>query len=70
MSGILLPGQDKKPAAGGGIELPKGFSRRRDEPEPNRYYDRSLTNDRGGDHVGDGSGGTIRDEHAWRAFVL
>ena len=41
-----------------------------DEPEPNRYYDRSLTNDRGGDHVGDGSGGTIRDEHAWRAFVL
>ena len=33
MSGILLPGQDKKPAAGGGIELPKGFSRRRDEPE-------------------------------------
>ena len=41
-----------------------------DEPEPNRYYDRSLTNDRGGDHVGDGSGGTIRDEHAWCAFVL
>ncbi len=33
MSGILLPGQDKKPASGGGIELPKGFSRRRDEPE-------------------------------------
>ena len=32
MSGILLPGQDKKPAAGG-IELPKGFSRRRDESE-------------------------------------
>ena len=42
MSGILLPGQDKKPAAGGGnegsgIELPKGFSRRREktvEPAP------------------------------------
>ncbi|HAJ34824.1 MAG TPA: hypothetical protein DCL15_03900 [Chloroflexi bacterium] len=33
MSGILLPGQDKKPAASGGIELPKGFSRRRDEAE-------------------------------------
>lgn len=30
MSGILLPGQDKQPVAGG-IELPKGFSRRRDE---------------------------------------
>ncbi len=33
MSGILLPGQDKKPTAGGGIELPKGFARRREEPE-------------------------------------
>ena len=33
MSGILLPGQDRKPASSGGIELPKGFSRRRDEPE-------------------------------------
>ncbi len=31
MSGILLPGQDKEPKPeGGGIELPKGFSRRRD----------------------------------------
>ena len=33
MSGILLPGQDKKPAAGGGIELPKGFARKREEAE-------------------------------------
>ncbi len=32
MSGILLPGQEKKPQSqGGGLELPKGFSRRRDE---------------------------------------
>lgn len=35
MSGIILPGQDKKPPAqgntGGGIELPKGFSRRREQ---------------------------------------
>lgn len=33
MSGILLPGQDKPSSSGGGsgIELPKGFSRRRDE---------------------------------------
>lgn len=36
MSGILLPGQEKKPQSqGGGLELPKGFSRRRDEtPQP------------------------------------
>ena len=42
MSGILLPGQDRKPASSGGnegsgIELPKGFSRRREktvEPVP------------------------------------
>ena len=33
MSGILLPGQEKRPSSGGGIELPKGFSRRRDESE-------------------------------------
>lgn len=33
MSGILLPGQDKQPSTGGGIELPKGFSRRRDESD-------------------------------------
>ncbi len=31
MSGILLPGQEKRPSSGGGIELPKGFARRRDE---------------------------------------
>lgn len=41
MSGILLPGQDKRPQGGGsssgsggsgsGIELPKGFARKRDE---------------------------------------
>lgn len=39
MSGIILPGKDKKPPAqsntgantGGGIELPKGFSRRREQ---------------------------------------
>ena len=35
MSGIILPGQDKKPPAqgntGSGIELPKGFSRRREQ---------------------------------------
>ncbi len=38
MSGIILPGKDRKPqtgatgsAAGGGLELPKGFSRRREE---------------------------------------
>ncbi len=32
MSGILLPGQDKPSSSGGsGIELPKGFSRRREE---------------------------------------
>lgn len=35
MSGIILPGQDKRPPAesstGGGIELPKGFSRRREQ---------------------------------------
>ena len=33
MSGILLPGQDKPSSSGGGsgIELPKGYSRRRDE---------------------------------------
>ncbi|MBX3012120.1 MAG: CpXC domain-containing protein [Caldilineaceae bacterium] len=35
MSGIILPGQDKRPAAqgntGSGIELPKGFSRRREQ---------------------------------------
>lgn len=36
MSGILLPGQDKPSSSGGsGIELPKGFSRRREEtPNP------------------------------------
>ncbi|MFO7634795.1 MAG: CpXC domain-containing protein [Caldilinea sp.] len=34
MSGILLPGQDKQPSSGSGIELPKGFSRRREETEP------------------------------------
>ncbi len=34
MSGIILPGQDKQPSSGGGIELPKGFSRRREETEP------------------------------------
>lgn len=33
MSGILLPGQERKPSSGSGIELPKGFSRRRDETE-------------------------------------
>lgn len=34
MSGILLPGQEKQPQQGGGIELPKGFARRRsDEAE-------------------------------------
>ncbi|MEZ4728381.1 MAG: CpXC domain-containing protein [Caldilineaceae bacterium] len=37
MSGILLPGSDKKPPAqgntGSGIELPKGFSRRREQPK-------------------------------------
>ena len=33
MSVILLPGQQKQPSGGGGIELPKGFSRRRDETE-------------------------------------
>jgi hypothetical protein len=44
MSGIILPGQDRRPQGGGsgsggssgggsGIELPKGFSRRRDEEE-------------------------------------
>lgn len=38
MSGIILPGQDKKPPAqgntGSGIELPKGFSRRREQSAP------------------------------------
>jgi hypothetical protein len=34
MSGILLPGQEKRPQQGGGIELPKGFARRRDDEEP------------------------------------
>lgn len=40
MSGLILPGQDKKPPAqsgssgGGGIELPKGFSRRREQTPP------------------------------------
>jgi hypothetical protein len=38
MSGIILPGQDKKPPAqgntGSGIELPKGFSRRREQTPP------------------------------------
>ncbi|MCX6046108.1 MAG: CpXC domain-containing protein [Chloroflexi bacterium] len=38
MSGILLPGQEKRPApegGGSGIELPSGFSRRREKtPEP------------------------------------
>jgi len=34
MSGILLPGQEKKPTpTGGGIELPQGFSRRREKSE-------------------------------------
>lgn len=34
MSGILLPGQEKKPQSqGSGLELPKGFSRRRDQEE-------------------------------------
>ncbi|MFM7583313.1 MAG: hypothetical protein ACKO9F_11445, partial [Caldilinea sp.] len=33
MSGILLPGKDKKPSASGGIELPKGFARRRETSE-------------------------------------
>jgi len=37
MSGIILPGSDKKPPAqgntGSGIELPKGFSRRREQPK-------------------------------------
>src|SRR5690349_16941978 len=34
MSGILLPGQEKKPKPeGSGIELPQGFSRRRDKEE-------------------------------------
>jgi len=36
MSGILLPGQDKKPQGGGsssGIELPKGYSRKRGDEE-------------------------------------
>ena len=32
MSGILLPGQEKQPSSGG-IELPKGFVRRREEAE-------------------------------------
>jgi hypothetical protein len=32
MGGILLPGQEKKPQ-GGGIELPKGFARKRSEEE-------------------------------------
>jgi hypothetical protein len=34
MSGIILPGQDKQPSSGSGIELPKGFSRRREETAP------------------------------------
>ena len=34
MSGILLPGQEKRPQQGGGIELPKGYARRRDDEEP------------------------------------
>ncbi len=34
MGGILLPGQDKKPQGGGGIELPKGFARKRTDEEP------------------------------------
>lgn len=40
MSGFILPGQDKKPPAqsgnsgGGGIELPKGFSRKREQTPP------------------------------------
>jgi hypothetical protein len=43
MSGILLPGQDKRPqggadsggsSSGGGIELPKGYARKRSEEEP------------------------------------
>jgi len=35
MSGILLPGQDKQPQQeGSGLELPKGFSSRRDQPKP------------------------------------
>lgn len=36
MSGILLPGQDKRPqgSGGSGIELPKGFARKRDDEAP------------------------------------
>ncbi len=33
MSGIILPGQGNQPESSGGIELPKGFSRRREEAE-------------------------------------
>jgi len=33
MSGIILPGQEDKPQQSGGIELPKGFSRTRDQKE-------------------------------------
>ena len=33
MSGIILPGKDKNPTAGGGIELPKGFARKRGDEE-------------------------------------
>ncbi|MEZ4867787.1 MAG: CpXC domain-containing protein [Caldilineaceae bacterium] len=34
MSGILLPGQDKKPEpTGGGLELPKGYSSRREQKQ-------------------------------------
>jgi hypothetical protein len=29
----LLPGQEKRPQQGGGIELPKGYARRRDDAE-------------------------------------
>lgn len=31
MSGILLPGQDKKPASSGGLEVAGGFGKKRDE---------------------------------------
>ena len=33
MSGILLPGQENRPQQGGGIELPKGYARRRDDED-------------------------------------
>src|SRR6476646_5359107 len=44
MSGILLPGQDKKPKSEGKIELPKGFTTPKKDERP---QDQGVSSDQG-----------------------